>query len=127
MKKIPKVFYADRRSAGKSADPLILRQGGRLLRRVAHDLKLRASDHEIVERPARNPFSCSVTLRAHGLLVEVGTTHVGGDVAVSFRTRRSRQDFAGGRANVVSLEQFTSADGYASLLTDLRAINQTKA
>ena len=127
MKKIPKVFYADRRSAGKSADPLILRQGGRLLRRVAHDLKLRASDHEIVERPARKPFSCSVTLRAPGLLVEVGPTHVGGDVAVSFRTRRSHQDFAGGRANVVSLEQFTCADGYASLLTDLRAINQTKA
>lgn len=127
MKKIPKVFYADRRSAGKSADPLILRQAGRLLRRVAHDLKLRASEHEIVERPARKSFSCSVTLRAPGLLVEVGPARVGGDVAVAFRTRRNRQDLAGGRANVVSLEQFTTPDGYASLLTDLRAANQTKA
>lgn len=127
MKKIPKVFYADRRSAGKSADPLILRQAGRLLRRVAHDLRLRASDHEIVERPTRKPFCCSATLRAPGLLVEVGPARVGGDVTVAFRTRRSHRDLAGGRANVVFLEQFTRADGYASLLTDLRAINQTKA
>ena len=126
MKKIPRVFYADRRSAGKSPQPAIQQHAKRLLRRVARDLRLRATEHEIVSQTISAGLGCSVTLRAPGLLLEVGQKYRCSDVAVAFRHRRTSHDMAGGRPNAVSYGQLTSPEGYQSLLTSLRCVSGTK-
>lgn len=126
MKHIPRVFYADRRSAGKSPQPAIQRHATRLLRRVAHDLRLRPAEHEIVSQTISAGLGCQVTLRAPGLLVEVGQKYQCSDVGVAFRQRRSLNDLAGGRPNAVSFGQLASPEGYQSLLTRLRCVSGTK-
>ncbi len=120
MLKIPKVFYADRRSAGVSADAAITDQATRMLRRVARDLRLRSGEHEIVAEPARRGRGCRVTLRTPAVMLEVADSPSRQSVAVSFRSRRGRSDLSGGGDNAVPLEQLASRDGYDSLLGGLR-------
>lgn len=120
MLKLPKVFYADRRSAGAATDAAVTDHATRILRRVARDLRLRAGDHEIVSEPARRGRGCRVTLRTPALMLEVTDAPTRERVSVSFRTRRGRLDLSGGGDNAVSLEQLSSREGYASLLGGLR-------
>ncbi|BCF95220.1 hypothetical protein [Paraburkholderia largidicola] len=120
MLKVPKVFYADRRSAGAAADAAITHHATQMLRRVARDLRLRSGEHEIVAEPARRNRGCRVTLHTPAVMLEVADTPTRQKVAVSFRTRRGRSDLSGGGDNAVALEQLTSRDGYDALLTGLR-------
>jgi hypothetical protein len=120
MLKVPKVFYADRRSAGVVVDATITDQATRMLRRVARDLRLRNGEHEIVAEPARRGRGCRVTLRTPALMLEVADSLGRQSVAVSFRTRRGRADFSGGADNAVALDQLSSQDGYNALLGGLR-------
>ncbi|WP_027800283.1 hypothetical protein [Paraburkholderia dilworthii] len=120
MLKVPKVFYADRRSAGAATDSAITDHATRMLRRVARDLRLHSNEHEIVAEPARRGRGCRVTLRTPALMLEVADTPTRQMVAVSFRTRRGRSDMSGGGENAVSLDQLSSADGYKVLLGGLR-------
>jgi hypothetical protein len=114
------VFYADRRSAGVSADAAITDQATRMLRRVARDLRLRSGEHEIVAEPARRGRGCRVTPRTPAVMLEVADSPSRQSVAVSFRSRRGRSDLSGGGDNAVPLEQLASRDGYDSLLGGLR-------
>ncbi|CAD6556544.1 hypothetical protein LMG28727_06134 [Paraburkholderia kirstenboschensis] len=120
MFKIPKVFHADRRSAGAASDAAITHHATQMLRRVARDLRLRAGEHEVVAEPARRGRGCRVTLRTPAIMLEVADTPARRKVAVSFRTRRGRSDMSGGADNAVSLEQLSSRDGYDTLLGGLR-------
>ncbi len=120
MLKIPKVFYADRRSAGASTDAAITHHATRMLCRVAQDLRLRPDEHEIVAEPARRGSGCRVTLRTPAVMLEVADSPSRRSVAVSFRTRRGRRDLSGGGDNDVALEQLASRDGYDALLGGLR-------
>jgi hypothetical protein len=120
MLKIPKVFHADRRSAGAAADAAITRHATQMLRRVARDLGLRSGEHEIVAEPARRDRGCRITLRTQAVVVEVADTPTRQKVAVSFRTRRGRSDMSGGGDNAVSLDQLSSREGYDALLCGLR-------
>lgn len=120
MVKIRKVFYADRRGAGAASDAAITHHATHLLRRVARDLRLRASEHEIVAEPARRGRGCRVTVRTPAIMLEAADTPTRQKVALSFRTRRSRSDMSGGGDNAVSLDQLSSRDGYDTLLGGLR-------
>ncbi|HEX7934165.1 MAG TPA: hypothetical protein VF573_13980 [Paraburkholderia sp.] len=120
MLKVPKVFYADRRSAGAATDAAITDHATRMLRRVARDLRLRPGDHEIVSEPARRGRGCRVTLRTPALMLEVADTPTRQSVAMSFRTRRGRSDLSGGGDNAVPLDQLSSREGYDVLLGGLR-------
>lgn len=120
MLKVPKVFYADRRSAGTASDAAITHHATRMLRRVARDLRLRISEHEIVAEPSRRGRGCRVTLRTPAVMLEVAETPARQKVAVSFRTRRGRSDMSGGADNAVALEQLSSREGYDALLMGLR-------
>ncbi|MEX3969828.1 hypothetical protein [Paraburkholderia caribensis] len=120
MFKVPKVFYADRRSAGAAADAAITHHATQMLRRVARDLRFPNGEHEIVPEPARRGRGCRVTLRTPAVMLEVADTPTRQKVAVSFRTRRGRSDMSGGGDNAVALEQLSSRDGYEALLTGLR-------
>jgi hypothetical protein len=120
MLKIPKVFYADRRSAGASTDAAITDQATSMLRRVARDLRLRSGEHEIVAESACRGRGCRVTLRTPAVMLEVADSPTRQSVAMSFRTRRGRADLSGGGDNAVPLEQLSSRDGYDSLLGGLR-------
>ncbi|TGP40255.1 hypothetical protein EN871_28945 [bacterium M00.F.Ca.ET.228.01.1.1] len=120
MLKVPKVFYADRRSAGAATDSAITDHATRMLRRVARDLRLHSNEHEIVAEPARRGRGCRVTLRTPALMLEVADTPTRQMVAVSFRTRRGRLDLSGGGDNAVPLEQLSSREGYDLLLGGLR-------
>jgi hypothetical protein len=120
MLKVPNVFYADRRSAGAATDAAITDHATRMLRRVARDLRLRPSDHEIVTESARRNRGCRVTLRTPALMLEVADTPTRHKVAVSFRTRRGRSDLSGGADNAVGLDQLSSREGYDALLAGLR-------
>ena len=120
MFKVPKVFHADRRSAGVSADAAITDHATRMLRRVAKDLKLRSSEHEIVAEPARSGHGCRVTLRTPSVMLEMADSPAKRAVAVSFRTRRGRTDLSGGANNVVSLEQLGTREGSEAMLDSMR-------
>jgi len=120
MLKIPRVFHADRRSAGAAADANITDHATRILRRVARDLHLRASEHEIVSQPARRGCGCKVALRTRAMMLEVADSPTRHSVTMAFRTRRGHSDLSGGGENVVPLEQLTSREGYESLLNGLR-------
>lgn len=120
MLKVPKVFHADRRSAGVASDATITDQATRMLRHVARDLHLRAGDHEIVTKPARQGRGCRVILQTSALMLEVADTPGRQKVAMSFRTRRGRSDLSGGADNTVALEQLATREGYDSLLGGLR-------
>jgi hypothetical protein len=120
MLKIPKVFQADRRSAGAATDANITDQATRILRRVARDLRLRADEHEIVSQPACRGQGCRVTLRTGSMMLEVADSSTRQSVSMSFRTRRGRSDLSGGGDNAVSLEQVSTRDGYDALIGDLR-------
>ena len=120
MLKIPKVFYADRRSAGAASDAAVTDSATRMLRRVARDLRLRAGEHEIVTERARRGRGCRVTLRTPAVMLEVADTPTRQSIAVCFRTRRGRSDLSGGGDNVVALEQLSSREGYDCLLGGLR-------
>ncbi|MFC0403178.1 hypothetical protein [Paraburkholderia rhizosphaerae] len=120
MLKIPKVFHADRRSAGATTDANITDHATRMLRRVARDLHLPAGEHEIVSQPARRGYGCKVTLRTRSMMLEVADSPARQAVTMSFRTRRGRSDLSGGGDNVVPLEQLASREGYESLLCGLR-------
>ncbi|MCR4469860.1 MULTISPECIES: hypothetical protein [unclassified Burkholderia] len=120
MLKVPKMFYADRRSAGAASDAALTHQATQMLRRVAIDLRLRRSDHEIVAEPARRGRGCRVTLRTPAMMLEVADSPSRRAVAVDFRTRRGRSDLSGGGDNAVSLDQLASKDGYDEFLSGLR-------
>ncbi|MGF6870744.1 hypothetical protein [Paraburkholderia sp. MM5477-R1] len=116
--KLPKLFYADRRSAGAGATAALQQQASRVLRRVAQDLRLRS--HQIVVQPARRNFPGRVSLRTETLFVDVLEHPCQKPVALSFRTRRGRSDLTGGGENHVPLEQIETAGGYQSFLDGLR-------
>ena len=116
--KFPKLFYADRRSAGAGASAALQQQATRVLRRVAHDLRLRS--HEIVVQPSRRNLPTRVSLRTESLFVDVLHEPCQKRVALSFRTRRGRSDQTGGGENYVPLEQIESTRGYQSFLDGLR-------
>jgi hypothetical protein len=116
--KLPKLFYADRTSAGGAATAALQQQATRVLRRVAHDLRLRA--HEIVQEPARRDIPGRVSLRTETLFVDVLDRPCQTRVALSFRTRRGRSDLTGGGENYVPIEQIESTHGYQSFLDGLR-------
>jgi hypothetical protein len=120
MFKVPKVFFVDRRSAGVASDAAITHHATQMLRRVARDLRLRASEHEIVAEPARRGRGCRVMLRTPAVMLEVADTPTRQKVAVSFRTRRGRSDMSGGGDNTVALEQLSSREGYDAMLIGLR-------
>src|SRR5690349_13129497 len=105
MLKIPRVFHANRRSAGAAADVNITDHATRILRRVARDLHLPADEHEIVSEPARRGCGCKVALRTRGMMLEVADSPTRQSVTMAFRTRRGYSDLSGGGANVVPLEQ----------------------
>jgi hypothetical protein len=116
--KIPKLFYADRRSAGAGGKAALQQQATRVLRRVAQDLRLRS--HEIVVQPSRSHFPERISLRTATLFVDVLDHPCQQRVALSFRTRRGRSDMTGGGENYVPFEQIESARGYESFLDGLR-------
>ncbi len=116
--KLPKLFYADRTSAGAAATAALQQQAIRVLRRVAHDLRLRS--HEIVLQPARRNIAGRVSLRTETLFVDVLERPCQTRVALSFRTRRGRSDLTGGGENFVPIEQIESTRGYQSFLDGLR-------
>ncbi|MGF6265397.1 hypothetical protein OKW49_006390 [Paraburkholderia youngii] len=116
--KFPKLFYADRRSAGAGATAALQQQASRVLRRVAQDLRLRS--HEIVVEPSRRNFPGRVSLRTETLFVDVLDRPCQKPVALSFRTRRGRSDLTGGGENYVPLEQIETTRGYQSFLDGLR-------
>ncbi|WP_454875591.1 hypothetical protein [Paraburkholderia xenovorans] len=120
MLRVPKVFYADRRSSGAASDAAITDHATRILRRVARDLRLRPHDHEIVSEPAGRGRGCRVTLRTPAVMLEVADIPKRQRVAVSFRTRRGRSDMSGGADNAVPFEQLSSREGYDALLSGLR-------
>ncbi|HDR8919712.1 TPA: hypothetical protein QDA71_002378 [Burkholderia vietnamiensis] len=123
MVNVPKLFYADRRSAGATSDAALTHQATQMLRRVARDLRLRNDVHEIVAEPAGRGRGCRVTLRTNAMMLEVADSPSRQRVAVSFRTRRGRNDLSGGVDNVVPLEQLASQDGYEALLGGLRLVD----
>jgi hypothetical protein len=114
--KFPKLFYADRRSAG--AKNALNQQATRVLRRVAQDLRLRS--HEIVLQPSRDNQPDRVSLRTKTLILDVLDHRCQQHVAFSFRTRRGRSDMTGGGENYVPIEQIETPRGYASFLDGLR-------
>ncbi|SDR62867.1 hypothetical protein [Paraburkholderia tuberum] len=116
--KFPRLFYADRRSAGAGTNAALQQQATRVLRRVAQDLRLRA--HEIVVQPARRNFPGRVSLRTETLFVDVLDRPCQKPVALSFRTRRGCSDLTGGGENHVPLEQIETTIGYESFLDGLR-------
>ena len=120
MLKVPKVFYADRRSAGVASDAAVTNQATRMLRRVARDLRLRSGEHDIVAEPARRGRGCRVTLCTSAVMLEVADSPTRQSVAVSFRTSRGHSDLSGGADNTVALDQLSSREGYDSLLGGLR-------
>jgi len=120
MFKVPKVFLADRRSAGAATDVAITHHATLMLRRIARDLRLRSGEHEIVVEPARRNRGCRVTLHTPAVMLEVADAPTRQKVAMSFRTRSGRSDLSGGGDNAVSLEQLSSREGYDTLLGDLR-------
>lgn len=122
MLKIPRIFYADRRSAGALADSAVQHCASAMLHKVARDLRLRGDQHEIVSEPARRGVGCRVSLRTPSLMIDVTNTPVDRPVAVCFRTRRGRMDMSGGRDNDVPLDQLGSREGYDALLGGLRLV-----
>jgi hypothetical protein len=114
----PKLFYADRASASAGTTAALHQQAARVLRRVAHDLRLRK--HEIVVQPARRAYPSRVSLRTATLFVDVLDKPCRQGVALSFRTRRGRLDHTGGGENYVPLEQVETKAGYQALLDRLR-------
>jgi hypothetical protein len=118
--KFPRVFYADRSSANSGAKAALERHATRVLRRVAQDLRLAASSHEIVSDSRRGSSAVRVSLRTETLFVDVVEQHCGSGVALSFRTRRGRTDRTGGGENHVSLKQLETKGGYQSMLDGLR-------
>jgi hypothetical protein len=118
--KVPKVFFADRRSAGAAGNAAVAHHARSMLHRIARDLRLRAGQHEIVSEPPCRSRGNRVSLRTDSLMLEVTNTPVHRPVAVCFRTRRGRNDFGGGRDNDVDLNQLASGEGYDALLDGLR-------
>ncbi|WP_087135540.1 hypothetical protein [Caballeronia arationis] len=114
------MFYADRNSANSGAKAALERHASRILRRVAQDLRLAASSHEIVTDPRRGSSAVRVSLRTETLFVDVVERHCGSGVALSFRTRRGRLDHTGGGENHVSLKQLETQGGYQAMLDGLR-------
>jgi hypothetical protein len=118
--KFPKVFYADRAGASAGTNAALQQNAVRMLRRVAHDLRLPRHAHEVVVEPARRSAASRVTLRADSLFVDVVDKPCRSGVALRYRTRRGRSDLSGGGDNYVPLEQIESASGYRALLDGLR-------
>jgi hypothetical protein len=118
--KIPKIFYADRASASSGTNAVLQLSAVRMLRRVAHDLRLPRHAHEVVVEPARRNAASRVTLRTDSLFVDVVDKPCRSGVALRYRTRRGRSDLSGGGDNYVPLEQIESASGYRALLDGLR-------
>ncbi|WP_321794796.1 hypothetical protein [Caballeronia sp. J97] len=118
--KFPRVFYADRSSANSGAKAALQRHATRVLRRVAHDLRLGANAHQIVADSRRGTSTVRVSLRTETLFVDVAERHCGTGVALSFRTRRGRFDLTGGGENYVSLKQLETPGGYQAMLEGLR-------
>ncbi|KXV16522.1 hypothetical protein CR51_00940 [Caballeronia megalochromosomata] len=118
--KFPRVFYADRSSANSGAKAALERHAARVLRRVAHDLRLAASSHEIVTDSRRGSSAVRVSLRTETVFVDVIEPRCGSGVALSFRTRRGRTDLTGGGENHVSLKQLETKGGYQAMLEGLR-------
>lgn len=116
--KFPKLFYADRSAANAGTEAALQRDASRVLRRVAHDLRLRT--HEIVMQPARHRAPARISLRTETLFVDVLDKPCRQGVALSFRTRRGRSDLTGGGENYVPLEQVESSAGYKAMLDGLR-------
>jgi hypothetical protein len=118
--KLPKLFFADRASASTGANAALNQSAKRMLRRVAHDLRLPRHTHEVVVTPARRNSLSRVTLRSDSLFVDVVDTPCRFGVAVCYRTRRGRSDLSGGGDNYVPLEQIETDSGYQLLLDGLR-------
>lgn len=118
--KFPRVFYTDRSSANSGAKAALERHATRVLRRVAQDLRLAASSHEIVTDSRRGSSAVRVSLRTETLFVDVIERRCGSGVALSFRTRRGRSDLTGGGENHVSLQQLETKGGYQAMLNGLR-------
>lgn len=116
--KFPRLFYADRTSANAGMNAALQRHAARLLRRVAHDLRLRS--HEVVVQSVRRSSESRVSLRTGTLFVDVLDKPCRHGVALSFRTRRGQSDLTGGGENHVSLEQLETYAGYQSFLQGLR-------
>ncbi|MDR5798757.1 hypothetical protein [Caballeronia sp. LZ001] len=118
--KFPRMFYADRSSANSGAKAALERHATRVLRRVAHDLRLTSNAHEIVNDSRRGSPTMRVSLRTETFFVDVIERRCGSGVALSFRTRRGRSDLTGGGENHVSLQQLETTDGYLAMLDGLR-------
>ena len=118
--KLPKLFFADRASASAGTNAALNQSAKRMLRRVAHDLRLPRHTHEVVVVPARRNSLSRVTLRTDSLFVDVIDTPCRLGVAICYRTRRGRSDYSGGCDNYVPLEQIKTKSGYQSLLDGLR-------
>ncbi|KMZ13828.1 hypothetical protein BHUM_02018 [Candidatus Burkholderia humilis] len=118
--KFPRVFYTDRSSANTGAKAVLERHATRVLRRVAHDLRLAAHSYQIVNDSRRGNTSVRVSLRTETLFVDVVEPRCGSGVALSFRTRRGREDLTGGGENHVSLQQLETKGGYRAMLEGLR-------
>ena len=116
--KFPRLFYADRTAASAGATAALHRHAARVLRRVAHDLRLRT--HEIVVQPGRRFSNSRVSLRTETLFVDLLDKPCRQGVAFSFRTRRDRTDLTGGGENYVPLEQLETTAGYQAFLEGLR-------
>jgi len=118
--KLPKLFFADRASASAGTNAALHQSATRMLRRVAHDLRLPQHTHEVVVIPARRNSLSRVTLRTDSLFVDVVETSCRLGVAVCYRTRRGRSDLSGGGDNYVPIEQIQTDSGYQLLLDGLR-------
>ena len=116
--KFPRLFYADRTAASAGTTAALHRHAARVLRRVAHDLRLRT--HEIVVQPGRRFSNSRVSLRTETLFVGLLDKPCRQGVAFSFRTRRDRTDLTGGGENYVPLEQLETTAGYQAFLEGLR-------
>jgi hypothetical protein len=118
--KLPKLFFADRASASAGTNAALHRNAVRMLRRVAHDLRLPRQTHEVVVMPARRNARSRVTLQTDSLFVDVIDKPCRTGVAVCYRTRRGRTDLSGGGDNYVPMEQIQTPSGYQTLLDGLR-------
>jgi hypothetical protein len=118
--KFPRMFFADRSSANAGAKAALQRHATRVLRRVAHDLRLPAHAYEIVNDTRRGSSAVRVSLRTETIFVDVLERRCGSGVALSFRTRRGRSDLTGGGENHVALTQLETPTGYRAMLDGLR-------
>jgi hypothetical protein len=116
----PKAFLSTRRVSSEAASAELTQHATRFLRRVAHDMRLSSREFDIKATHATARRRQYITLSTESFFLDVQDTAPGTTVAISYRTRQGKLDLSGGRSNSIAVEQIDTAQGYASLVLNLR-------